>query len=202
MIQAAFLAMIAVVLGFGPQPLVTPPGARVRQGAIMSAGLGVAAAVVFFGAQAMELTAKPWLFATVAMLLLGVLVIDLRSFLIPDLYVLGLLFLAFVGPLAPPPLFALAGGLVGGGLLWGVRLWFRWRRGQEGLGLGDVKLMVAVGALVGPVLVAQVILAGAVLGIALALAPGGTRLGERRAAPFGAAVAVPAFIALVSRFLP
>ena len=58
-------------------------------------------------------------------------------------------------PTGPPPVFiqalggTFAGYLMGGGLIWGVRILFSLIVGREAMGLGDVHLMAAVGAVLG-----------------------------------------------------
>jgi leader peptidase (prepilin peptidase)/N-methyltransferase len=74
----------------------------------------------------------------------------------------------------PPPVISLADALVGaafgGGLLWLVaELYFR-MRGREGMGLGDVKMMLMAGAFLGLKRTLLTILVGSVLGSVLGLA--------------------------------
>jgi leader peptidase (prepilin peptidase)/N-methyltransferase len=118
--------------------------------------------------------------------------------------VVGLLLLAVIGPLAPSWRTALAGAVVGGGLLWAVRWAFRRTRGVEGLGLGDVKLMAALGALTGPERVLWIIVAGAVLGLGWGLIRSRRRKGEQAdgteaavVVPLAAASALPALAVLL-----
>lgn len=142
--------------------------------------------------------------AVCGVVLTGVLVLDAKALVVADLHVVGLLLLALVGPLASPWPMALAGAAVGGGLLWAVRWAFRRARGVEGLGLGDVKLMAALGALTGPERVLWIIVAGAVLGLVWGLVR--NRLGDARqasegggtvVAPLAAAAALPALAVLL-----
>ncbi|MEF2145430.1 MAG: prepilin peptidase, partial [Desulfovibrionaceae bacterium] len=88
--------------------------------------------------------------------------IDLESFLLPDVItlpgtVLALLTATFLlGPGSGVESWlangktALLGAAIGGGFFWLLRLLYQLFRGAEGLGLGDVKLMLLIGALVGP----------------------------------------------------
>lgn len=142
--------------------------------------------------------------AVCGVVLTGVLVLDAKALVVADLHVVCLLLLALVGPLASPWPMALAGAAVGGGLLWAVRWAFRRARGVEGLGLGDVKLMAALGALTGPERVLWIIVAGAVLGLVWGLVR--SRLGDARQAgggggavvvPLAAAAALPALAVLL-----
>lgn len=106
-----------------------------------------------------------WPFAALFVLggmLLTASFIDLESFLLPDVItlpgaVLALLTATFLlGPGSGPDAWiasgttALWGAGLGGGGFWLLRLGYRALRGGEGLGLGDVKLMLLIGALVGP----------------------------------------------------
>jgi LPXTG-motif cell wall-anchored protein len=128
--------------------------------------------------------------AACGVVLTAVLVLDAKALVVADLHVVGLLLLAVVGPLAPSWPTALAGAVVGGGLLWTVRWAFRRARGVEGLGLGDVKLMAALGALTGPERVLWIIVAGAVLGLAWGLVLSRRREGSQ-AGEGGGALVVP-----------
>lgn len=136
--------------------------------------------------------------AICGVVLTAVLVLDAKALVVADLHVAGLLLLALVGPLAPPWRTALAGAVVGGGLLWAVRWAFHRARGVEGLGLGDVKLMIALGALTGPERVLWIIVAGALLGLAWGLARSRHRPEDGAiAVPLAAASALPALAVLL-----
>lgn len=69
--------------------------------------------------------------------------------------------LSFVG--------ALAGALVGGGLFFVVGEIFYWLRQKEGLGFGDVMLMLLVGTFLGPPLTLTTIMLGSLLGSVIAI---------------------------------
>lgn len=64
---------------------------------------------------------------------------------------------------------ALAGALIGGGLFFAVGEAFYHLRHKEGLGFGDVMLMLAVGTFLGPSLTLMTILLGSLLGSLIAL---------------------------------
>ncbi|MER2263867.1 A24 family peptidase [Methylobacterium oxalidis] len=77
---------------------------------------------------------------------------DIRAMIIPDavnllILVTGLGASVILGTVEPVS--ALAGALLGGGLLLGVRWAFRARRGYHGLGLGDVKFVTAAATWIG-----------------------------------------------------
>ena len=108
-----------------------------------------------------------------ATLFLVLSLIDLETYLLPDALTLPGAAAAFACSLALPPAWtlgigwerALGGALLGGGGLWLVSVLYRRLRGVDGLGLGDAKLMLLVGALLGPVAVAITLFAGACLAL-------------------------------------
>jgi leader peptidase (prepilin peptidase)/N-methyltransferase len=71
-------------------------------------------------------------------------------------------------------LFSLAGSLLGAalgaGLIWGAGVAYKWARGREGMGLGDVKLMGLIGAFLGVKLLLFTLLGASVLGSLFGLA--------------------------------
>lgn len=188
---AALVAAGAAVAGFGPRRLLDDLGAprRLAGGATAAAlvmGLGVYAIGIAAGTPALGCA-----LGVLAAILVVVFVVDLRTLTIPDLSVMMVATLAVIGPLRSDLTTLVFGALAGAGLLWAVRWGFlRWR-GVEGLGLGDVKLMGALGALAGPQLVLWIVVIGAGLGVAWAAVRRG-RL-EDGMIPFGAAAAGPAF---------
>jgi leader peptidase (prepilin peptidase) / N-methyltransferase len=119
---------------------------------------------------------------------------DIRERILPDVvnytgFGMGLAFSFFVRPedgtaawisnhlfQFPPPVpvlslvDALVGAAVGSGLLWLVSEAYFRLRGREGMGLGDVKMMLMVGAFLGAKRTLLTILAGSVLGSLLGLA--------------------------------
>ena len=79
--------------------------------------------------------------------------IDLDSFILPDGITLGgtaLAIPAAIFILKTPWTDVLLGALLGGGTFLAVLLVFKYLRGVDGMGLGDVKLMLMLGALCGP----------------------------------------------------
>jgi leader peptidase (prepilin peptidase)/N-methyltransferase len=187
----------ALIAGLAPQGLLHPDhadGWPWRPGIGLSA-LAAAAGLAAFGASLA--LGRPQVAAPLGVVAAGLaamLVVDARRLLIPDVHVLLLLSLAIAWPEPMTwPQVAL-GAVVGGGLLYAVRFFFHRLRGVEGLGLGDVKLMAAIGALAGPERVLWIIVAGAVLGAAWLLVARRRGQGGAGMAPFGAAVALPAFV--------
>src|SRR5947208_2965099 len=121
--------------------------------------------------------------------------------LVPDLF--GLSFMAN-GPMAGWPAWtvslfgALFGALIGGGSLWLIGWLWQRLRGVEAMGLGDVKMMFMVGAMLGWRLTILTIflgvLSGSIIGIGLML-----RRGERdmkMLLPFGIFLGIGSIIAL------
>lgn len=126
--------------------------------------------------------------------------IDLEHFLLPDLLTLPALVFGVAISLRADwitPRQSLLGAVLGGGALWLLaRAWVLLRH-EEGMGLGDVKMLAMVGAFLGwqGVLVTVFVgsLAGAVLGLSL-IALGRLDLGSRL--PFGVFLAAGAAVAL------
>ncbi len=77
------------------------------------------------------------------------------------------------------------GLLVGGGLVWGIRILGSLAFGKEALGLGDVHMMAAVGACLGWIDPVLAFFAGAILGVVWAICGKILSGGFRRAMPFG-----------------
>ena len=134
------------------------------------------------------LTVDALKWAVFAALLVVLTITDLRERILPDevnFFGLGagLLFSLFTKSLDgtalwlasrwfefPPPQMALSffdavlGALAGSGLLWIVAEGYFRIRGREGMGLGDVKMMAAVGAFLGLKRTMMTVLAGSLLG--------------------------------------
>lgn len=196
-LEAGAVVAAALIAGFGPQKLLAEiEDPRRLTGVRLSAASAVVGLAVFAVAAG---CGQPWLGCGLGMAaawLTAVVLVDLRCMIIPDLHVACLAALAPLGPLASAPPRIIFGLLVGGGLMWLVREAFRRLRGVEAMGLGDVKLMAALGALAGPEHVLWIIVAGAMIGIGWILA---THRGAMKAAPaipFGAAAALPALIVI------
>ncbi|MCT8161676.1 prepilin peptidase [Pseudoruegeria sp. SHC-113] len=109
---------------------------------------------------------------------------------LPDPLVAGLLALALLRAALPwgmglPE--ALAGAALGSGVFWAIRFAYAQLRGREGMGLGDVKLMAPLGALVGPFGLAPMVLIAALLalGFGLIQAKADGALSGTTAVPFG-----------------
>jgi leader peptidase (prepilin peptidase)/N-methyltransferase len=131
--------------------------------------------------------------AVFAALLVVLTITDLRERILPNevnFFGLGagLLFSFFTRPIDgtalwlsnrifdfPPPMPVLSfadaalGAITGSGLLWLVAEGYFRLRGREGMGLGDVKMMAAVGAFLGLKRTLMTILAGSLLGSVIGL---------------------------------
>lgn len=132
-----------------------------------------------------------WLFFTCILIIL--MITDLRVRLLPDVvtwpgFAAGLLFSAFVPPndgvtfllsmrffrwLPPERLFGLVEALVGAAfgslMLWGAATLYKLVRHREGMGMGDVKMMLMAGAFLGIRNTFFTILLGTLLGSILGL---------------------------------
>jgi len=127
--------------------------------------------------------------------------IDLRHRILPNVITLPGIAVGFFASWFLPPgwLSSLLGVLAGGGILLGIAEAYRRVRGQEGLGMGDVKMLAMIGAFLGlPLMVLTLVVAsftGSVVGIGL-MASG---RGDMQAAlPFGTFLAVGALVAAVA----
>lgn len=102
-------------------------------------------------------------------LLMGLMMCDLAALRLPDTLT-GALLLTGLGLAGQDPLRGLGdgviGAVIGAGAFWLMRLGYQRLRGQEGLGLGDVKLMAGIGAGLGAVALPVVALIAAVSALA------------------------------------
>lgn len=158
----------------------------------------LAGAVIGLGA-ALAAPADPLLTGLTALfgwLLLALAVIDLRTFLLPDILNLAVLCLGAIGLLALRPTdwpLHLAGAAAGYGLLRLLESFYRHFRGVEGLGRGDAKLLGAIGLWVGVMALPFVLLIASLGGLAGAFVQA---LIQRRQLTGGTAIAFGPWIAL------
>ena len=132
-------------------------------------------------------------------ILIALFGIDLEHQILPNTITLpGIVAGLLLSVIAPPGLRdALIGVVLGGGILYAIAwAYYLWRR-EEGLGMGDVKMLAMIGAFLGwkAVLVTLVLssFSGAVIGLALIVAQSG---GMKRALPFGTFLAIGAVVAM------
>ena len=125
--------------------------------------------------------------------------IDLEHQILPNVITLPGIAAGVLFSLIAPPGWkeALLGALLGGGILYAIAWgYYLWRR-EEGMGMGDVKMLAMIGAFLGwkAVLVTLVLssLAGSVIGLAMMAAQ---RTTMKYALPFGTFLALGAVIAM------
>jgi leader peptidase (prepilin peptidase) / N-methyltransferase len=133
--------------------------------------------------------------------LIVLFMIDLEHQILPNAITLpgiavGLAF-SVVAP--PGPLDALLGVLLGAGVLYGIAIGYYLLRGEEGMGMGDVKMLAMIGAFLGwrAVLLTLILssFAGALVGVIMLSSKGGSM---RHALPFGTFLAVGALVSMIA----
>lgn len=130
-------------------------------------------------------------------LLLALAALDLAAFWLPNVLTALLAVTGIVDGMFFPPNWAdrILGGLFGFGLLWLVAFTYRHVRGREGLGGGDPKMFGGIGLWLGVSMLAPVLLAASVTGLAVALAAriSGRKMEMTSRLPLGTLLAVAAF---------
>jgi leader peptidase (prepilin peptidase) / N-methyltransferase len=127
--------------------------------------------------------------------------IDLEHHILPNVITLPGIVVGFLFSLAAPPGWpaSLVGIALGAGLLYGIAAAYYLVRREEGLGMGDVKMLAMVGAFLGwkAVLLTIVLssLAGAVIGMAMVVSGRGNL---RYALPFGTFLAIGALVSMLA----
>lgn len=132
-------------------------------------------------------------------ILIALFGIDLEHQILPNSITLpGIVAGVLLSVIAPPGVRdAVLGALLGAGILYGIAAaYYLWRR-EEGLGMGDVKMLAMIGAFLGwkAVLVTLVLssFSGAIIGVALIAAQRG---GMKLALPFGTFLSIGALVAM------
>ena len=126
--------------------------------------------------------------------------IDLEHQLLPNVITLPGIVIGLIFSLVASPGWqsALIGAVLGGGVLYGIAAAYYMVRREEGLGMGDVKMLAMIGAFLGwqAVLVTLVLssFAGALVGIGLMVLQRGNL---KLALPFGTFLAVGALAAML-----
>ena len=191
----ATLLIFLVVIGAGIGGLIWryAPGPRVQK-----IGAGGLTAIVLAMILPMWVGGEGFslLFGTLWLwLLLALILSDLRCQRLPDILT-GSLVLAALGWVWASEPFSVAhaclSGMIGGGVLWALRFGYQQLRKQEGIGLGDVKLMVGITAAVGWALLPWVTLLAALAALAVAAFSTGPVPMAQRTIPFGAYLGVAA----------
>jgi leader peptidase (prepilin peptidase) / N-methyltransferase len=154
------------------------------------------AAIVWLTPLGPQLVAR-LIFVCLLIVLFG---IDLEHQLLPNVItlpgiVIGLIF-SFIAP--PGWRSALIGVVLGGGVLYGIAAAYYMVRREEGLGMGDVKMLAMIGAFLGwPAVLVTLVLssfAGALVGIGLMVFQRGSM---KLALPFGTFLALGAVAAML-----
>jgi leader peptidase (prepilin peptidase)/N-methyltransferase len=133
--------------------------------------------------------------------LIVLFVIDLQHRILPNAITFPGIAAGFAASLFLPPgwLSSLIGIVAGGGILFAIaEAYYRWR-GVEGLGMGDVKMLAMIGAVLGwPLMLLTLVFAsfaGSVVGVGM-IASG--RGGMQAALPFGTFLAIGALVAAIA----
>jgi leader peptidase (prepilin peptidase)/N-methyltransferase len=132
-------------------------------------------------------------------ILIALFGIDLEHQILPNSITLpGIVAGLLLSVIASPGLRdALIGVVLGAGILYAIAWAYYWWRREEGLGMGDVKMLAMIGAFLGwkAVLVTLVLssFAGTLIGVALIAAQRG---GMKLALPFGTFLALGAVVAM------
>ena len=133
--------------------------------------------------------------------LIVLFVIDLQHRILPNVITLPGIAAGFAASLFLPPgwLSSLIGIVAGGGILFAIAEAYYRLRGIEGLGMGDVKMLAMIGAVLGwPLMLLTLVFAsfaGSLVGVGL-MASG--RGGMQAALPFGTFLALGALVAAVA----
>lgn len=157
---------------------------------IAGALVGIAAGLVAPGWEGVAGAIFGWL-------LLALAALDLAAFWLPNVLT-GLLALTGIVDglfFDPDWIDRILGGLLGFGLLCLVAFTYRHVRGREGLGGGDPKMFGGIGLWLGATMLAPVLLAASVTGLAVALAMrvSGRRMEMTSRLPLGTLLAIAAF---------
>ena len=121
--------------------------------------------------------------------------IDLTHHLLPNAITLPGIVAGFVFSFFTEPgwIASLVGIVLGGGALWGIAQAYYWIRHEEGLGMGDVKMLSMIGAFVGWKLTLVTLMLSSLAGSAIGVCFIATRRGGLKyALPFGSFLALGA----------
>jgi leader peptidase (prepilin peptidase)/N-methyltransferase len=127
--------------------------------------------------------------------------IDLEHQILPNAITLPGIGVGFLFSLAGPPgpAASMAGIAAGAGILYAIAAGYYLLRGEEGMGMGDVKMLAMIGAFLGwkAVLLTLVLssFAGAIVGVALMAI---SRENLKYALPFGTFLALGALVAMLA----
>lgn len=128
-------------------------------------------------------------------------VVDLEHRILPNVITIPGIIAGFVFSLFLPPgwLGSLIGIVAGGGvLLLMAEMYYRFRK-EEGLGMGDVKMLAMIGAFLGWKLMLVTLVLGSFLGSFIGIGMIALKKGDMKyALPFGTFLAIGAIVASVS----
>jgi leader peptidase (prepilin peptidase)/N-methyltransferase len=127
--------------------------------------------------------------------LVALFAIDLEHHLLPNVITLPGIVVGFAFSLLGPPGWfdSLVGILVGGGILFAIAELYYRARHEEGLGMGDVKMLAMIGAFLGWKLAIVTLMMASVAGSVIGLALIAMRRGDMKyALPFGTFLALGA----------
>lgn len=130
--------------------------------------------------------------------LIVLFVTDLRQRMLPDAVTLSGIGVGLAAAVVVEPAWwdALLGAAAGGGLLLAVARTYARLRGEEGLGMGDIKMLAMIGAFLGWQLTFVALLLATLLGSAVGIGMLALGLADRRyPLPFGSFLAVGAVAA-------
>ncbi len=109
--------------------------------------LSFVAAYFFYG-----ITVTTLLFMILALAFIIIFFIDLKHYIIPNSLTFPLMFIGFLksfdpnlNELFPNYINSLIGGVIGYGIIWAIIFIYKVLRNKEGMGLGDAKLLSAIG---------------------------------------------------------
>ena len=131
--------------------------------------------------------------------------IDFKHYIIPNVLTFSMMFLGFVKsfvtdlhPMFPNYLNSLIGGIFGYGIIWSIIFFYKQVRKKEGMGLGDAKLLSAIGFWFGWFSIPFVIFLSSIIAL-LAVAPSLINKSRKFSSqiPFGPYIIVATLIYLI-----
>ena len=135
--------------------------------------LSFVAAYFFYG-----ITITTLLFIILALTFIIIFFIDLKHYIIPNGLTFPLMFIGFVksfdpnlNELFPNYINSLIGGVFGYGIIWAIIFIYKVLRNKEGMGLGDAKLLSAIGFWFGWIAIPFVIFSSSIVAL-IAVLPG------------------------------
>ncbi len=149
-------------------------------------------------------------FTTILFLILGfsflvIFFIDLKHFIIPNLFTYPLIILGFLksfdpnlNPIFPNYINSLIGGVFGYVLIWSIIFFYKQIRKKEGMGLGDAKLLSVIGFWFGWLSIPFVIFLSSIIAL-LSVAPSLINKSKQFSSqiPFGPYIIVATLIYLI-----